>query len=518
VPLPEKNRPLFTKILHSFKRTHDIDADTGEAELSPEIGKFSLQCIAIGGCIGTGLLVASSKSLVCGPGPILVAYIVVSIFIYCMCQALGELTVAMPIKGGFTIYSSTFIDESWGFAMAWNYCFQWMCLFPIELVASTMTFAHWPNVFKYYPNWAIITTQILVIAVVNMLSVKFYGYVEVFFSIIKITAIVSFILVELSVAVGVFGPPLGFTYWTNPGMVSSQGWIHGIIQCIIAALFGFAGTELVSMSAVESKDPPEKAIPLAIKNVFWKIFILYICSMFILTLVVPFNHPNLYSSHGGTSSSPFVVALEYFHSPVPSNIMNIIIIVAILSVANSSIYATSRTLSALAVNKQAPSFLKYLDKKKRPIFANMVVLAFGLTSYISIAFPDGAQTIFSWLVSLSGVSVLFSYFTICVCHIRFRRALKYYRIGLDQLRFKSTSGIFGSIYGVAFCILVGLSQLYICFCQRTSLEERIQFGVAWLALLILYVGHKVFTMVRSKSVVPKFLVRYDDIDMLQARF
>ncbi|KAK6454278.1 amino acid permease-domain-containing protein [Scheffersomyces xylosifermentans] len=514
--VPKKS--LYTKVIHSFKQRCQNSSET-TSMLSPELGKFSMQYIAFGGCVGTGLFVASSNSIACGPGPMLVAYAVISLLIFCMCQALGELTVAMPVRGGFVGYSSKLVDKSWGFTMAWNYCLQWMCLLPMELVAACMTFHFWPEVSTVYPDWAIISSFLLVIIIINMLSVRYYGYFEIICSLIKVVSVFIFSYMALLIDWGAFGTPIGFKYWFNPGMVSPDGWISGTLKSSLAVAFSFAGTELIGVSATESKEPPEKAIPMSLKAVIWKIVLIYLFTPFVLTLVVPFNHPLLIrSTSTGINVSPFVLAMEYFETNVLASVINAVILVAIISVANSSIYASSRSILALADNSQAPKFLKYLDKKKRPLLANLVAISFGLLAYLSLLFPRGSEQIFMWLVSLSGVSILFSYMTICICHIRFRRALAFYNISTDQLQFKACTGVYGSVYGVILCFILGLCQVYSGIYKGGSIYEKLQSSVGLGALALVYIVHKVVMMIRSQTWKTEILVPYDKIDILQGKF
>ncbi|CUM66074.1 uncharacterized protein PRCAT00003728001 [Priceomyces carsonii] len=499
----KQKRNYFKRVVDSFKRCENHDSITGNSELGHEISGFSVQCIAIGGAVGTGLLIGSGKSLTAGPGSLLLAYLLISSFIYCMCQSLGELSVCMPIKGGFTNYSSKFVDRSWGFAMAWNYCFQWMILLPMELVAATMTFKFWPSVSAKISDITIISLFFIGIICMNLLSVKYYGFAEIVFALIKIAAIALFAILAVLVDCGVFGNPIGFSYWKDPGMFSPSGF-YGFVNCVITAAFSFAGSELVGLAAAESKNP-EKMIPKAIRQVFWRIGGFYMISLFVISLVVPYNHPSLVGSgDSNVNASPFVLALANIkNSSIFATIMNIVILASILSVGNSSIYASSRTLIALSENKQAPKVFGYIDRKRRPIIATITSMAFGLLAYVSVLWPRGSETMFLWLMSMSGISVILSYATICVCHLRFRMTLKHNKILVEKaLQYRAQTGTLGSWYGVTLSLLVVAAQILVAIMQDGlgfSLEAFFQQTLGIFIILISYVGHKIYRYFKFKE-------------------
>lgn len=516
-----KSKNPLIRIMHSFKRSTDIDPETGETKLNSELNGFSLQMIAIGGSVGTGLLLGSGKSLSEGGAvPLLLGYLLVATFIYCMCQALGELSVAMPVTGSFTKYSSMFIDESWGFAMGWNYCLQWLILLPMELVAASMTIEFWPKISEYVPGYMVITIFYGTVIVMNLFSVKYYGFFEVSFSLMKVIAIIIFLIIGIFIDVGIIGTErIGFKYWKDPGMFAGNGF-NGFVGVVVTAAFSFSGSELVGLTASESRNP-DKEVPKAIKQVFWRICGFYLASLFVVGLLVPFNHPGLVGDNGSdVNASPFVLALANTNSKVFANIMNVVILISILSVGNSSIYASSRTLIALAENKQAPNFLNYIDKKKRPLMAILISTSFGSLAYMSILSAKGAEILFLWLMAISGISVLCSYGTITLCHIRFRKVLKLNGISSEEeLPFRSQIGLTGSWYALVLSIVIVISQVYIAIVPVKGpfiASDFFQKVLGILVILLFYVAHKIYIYVKYGEL--QFLVDPRTVNIRVGRF
>lgn len=517
----KKSKNPIIKVIHSFKRSADIDLETGETKLKSELNGFSLQMIAIGGSIGTGLLLGSGKSLSEGGAvPLLLGYLLVATFIYCMCQALGELLVAMPVTGSFTKYSVMLIDKSWGFAMGWNYCLQWLILLPMELVAASMTVKFWPVVADYLPDYMVITIFYAIIILMNLLSVKYYGLFEIIFSLLKVVAIIIFLIIGIFIDIGVIGNErIGFKYWKDPGIFSGNGF-SGFIGVIVTAAFSFSGSELVGITASEARNP-DKEVPKAIKQVFWRICGFYLFSLFIIGLLVPFNHPNLVGDHkSDVNASPFVLALTNTRDNTFANIMNVVILISILSVGNSSIYASSRTLIALSENKQAPSLLNYIDKKKRPLIAIGISISFGSLAYISVLSPTGSEIMFLWLMSTSGISVLCTYGTITFCHIRFRKVLKLNKISYkEELPFCSQIGLTGSWYGLFISVVIAISQIYIAITPvngHFAITDFFQKVLGLMVISIFYLAHKIYLYTRYGEF--QLLVDLKTVDMKFGRF
>ncbi|KAK4186452.1 amino acid permease-domain-containing protein [Podospora australis] len=436
---------------------HAANVNTANSQLSRELKGRHLQMIAIGGSIGTGLFVASGQSLTAGgPASLLIAYSFVGVMLYCTCQALGELAVAFPVAGSFSAYSTRFIDPAWGFAMGWNYALQWLIVLPLELIAASLTAGYWNTT---HSRAIYVTIFLATIVIINLFSVKTYGEAEFIFSIIKIIAVIGFILLGIVINIGGFPDEgyMGGRFWQHPGAFNNG--FKGLCCVFVTAAFAFTGTELVGLAAAETVNP-RKSIPRAIKQVFWRISLFYIVSLGLIGLLVPYNHPDLLGpeSVADASSSPFVIAIESAGISILPGVMNSVILVAVISVGNSAVFGSSRTLAALADQRQAPRILGYVDRRGRPLAAIIASSFFGLLGYL--ADLEHQTHVLQWLLAVGGLSSIFTWASICLAHIRFRRAWAAKGRSLSQLTFRSQAGVLGSYIGLISNLLVLIAQLW----------------------------------------------------------
>ncbi|KAK0657325.1 glycoside hydrolase [Cercophora newfieldiana] len=431
---------------------------TANTSLVRELKGRHLQMIAIGGSIGTGLFVASGKSLnMGGPASLLVAYGFIGIMLYCTVQALGELAVTFPVAGSFSAYSTRFLDPAWGFAMGWNYAVQWLIVLPLEIVAASLTVGYWNS---HLSRSVFVTIFLVSIVIINMFGVKGYGEAEFVFAIIKITAVIGFILLGIVINIGGFPDEgyIGGKYWSNPG--AFHNGFRGLCSVFVTAAFAFAGTELVGLAAAETANP-RKSLPTAIKQVFWRITLFYIVALTLVGLLVPYNHPELLGgakSMVDVTASPFVIAIESAGIQVLPGVMNGVILVAVISVGNSAVFGSSRTLAALADQRQAPAILGYVDRRGRPLVAILVAALVGLLGYL--ADLEEQADILEWLLAVSGLSSIFTWGSICLAHIRFRKAWAAKGRSIHELAFRAQAGVLGSWVGLIFNILVLIAQFW----------------------------------------------------------
>lgn len=227
----------------------------------------------------------------------------------------------------------------------------------------------------------------------------------------------------------------------------------------VTAAFAFGGTEMVGLAAAESANP-RKSIPKASKQVFWRIAFFYIVNLFILGLNVPSNSEVLLGSSGAnTKASPFVLAVELAGIKVLPSIINAVITVSVLSVANSCTYGSTRVLQALAEDGRAPKIFARIDAKGRPVWCIALQLAFGLLAFISEA--SEGSTVLGWLLSLTGLSNFFIWGSINLSHIRFRAAMKAQGMDDSEIPWKSSFGVWGSYVGLGLNILCLIATFYV---------------------------------------------------------
>ncbi|KAK9322789.1 amino acid permease-domain-containing protein [Lipomyces orientalis] len=473
---------------------------TAQSPLARCLKGRHLQMIAIGGSIGTGLFINSGKALSNGgPASLLIAFLLIGVMLYIVVHALGELAVVFPVAGSFATYSTRFIDPAWGFAMGWNYAMQWLVVFPLELVAASITLQYWHVPVNNAVWIAIFWTLIIVI---NFFGVKGYGEAEFIFSLVKVVSVVGFIILGIILVCG-GGPVRGYiggTYWADPGAFNHG--FKGLCSVFVTAAFAFAGTELVGLAAAETENP-RKTVPSAIKQVFWRITLFYIIALALVGLLVPYNSPQLLdaTSHVNTAASPFVIAIQNAGIGGLPSVINVVILISVLSVGNSSVYGCSRTLASLADMGLAPKHLAYIDKSGRPLVAIIVTTIFGLVAFIA-ASPKEAD-VFNWLLALSGLSSIFTWASVCLAHILFRRAWKIQGHSLDELAFKSQPGVVGSAIGFVLNVLVLASQFWVAICpigKQPTPEAFFQSFLAAPVVLTFFVGYKFWN--RTKLVKP----------------
>ncbi|KIV99703.1 hypothetical protein, variant [Verruconis gallopava] len=375
-------------------------------------------------------------------------------------QAIAELAVMYPVNGAFTMYICRFVDPSLGFACGWQYAISWLTVLPFEISAACNIIHYWPG-SEGINNAAWITPLLVALIVIQVFGVRGYGEVEFVLSVMKIIACIGFMILGIIINCG--GVPtdnrgyIGARYWHSPWSGFLNGF-HGFCTVFVTASFAYTGTELTGLAAAETANP-RKEIPRASKQVVWRIGIFYIVNLFLVGLIVPADSP-LYNGPGSSSRhSPFVIAIQLAGIKVLPSIFNAVILIAVMSVANSCTYGSTRTIQALAANGMGPKFMAYIDKKGRPLVVVVIQILFGLLAYVNLA-PNGGD-IFTWLLSLSGLSILFIYGATALAHIRFRAAWKAAGHSLDELPFRAAFGVWGSWLCLLINILGLVGQFYV---------------------------------------------------------
>ena len=397
---------------------------------------------------------------------------------------------------------------------------QWLVVLPLEIVAASITLQYWPGAQDTNAA-AFVTIFLVVIIAINFFGVRGYGEAEFVFAIIKITAVIGFIIlgIILNCGGGPNGGYIGGRYWDSnsvpadyagytkngqpAGSIASGAFNHGfkgLCSVFVTAAFSFAGTELVGLAAAEASNP-RKVLPTAIKQVFWRIALFYMVALTIVSLLVPYGDARLLGADGGgAKASPFVIAINNAGISGLPSVMNVVILIAVLSVGNSSIYGSSRTLCALAEQGQAPKIFAYIDRTGRPLVAIGVASALGLLCYVVAGGADTANTALNWLYSLSGLSSIFTWGSICLAHIRFRAAWKKQGHSLDELAFTSQAGVIGSWIGFILNCLVLVAQFWtavwpVGYASMSPTDIAKNFFLAYLAapvVILFYVPYKLY--------------------------
>lgn len=427
---------------------------TARHPLARRLKARHLQMISLGGTIGTGLFVGSGYGLsMGGPGGIIIGYLIVGYSMFCVVYALGEMTSQYPVSGSFNAFFSRFIDPSWGFTLGILYAMSWLISFPSELIACAMTVKYW-NTDVNPCVW--VAVFYVVIFSINLFGVIGFGEAEFVFSLIKVLGVIGFLILGLCIICGVGDEGyIGGKYFHDPGAFNNG--FKGICSVFISAAFTFGGCELVALAASETENP-RKSLPKATKQVFWRITIFYFLTSIVIGCLVPYTDDRLLNGDGITAS-PFVIAIQNGGIRVMPHIMNAIVLIAVLSVGNSSVYGCSRTLASLAVQGLIPRIFGYIDKRGRPLVAIMFTNMVGLLGFLA-ASPD-EDAAFTWLFSICSLSSFFTWMSICLTHVRFRMALKAQGRGLDEVCFVSPLGMWGSVSGVVILFLIIIGEIWI---------------------------------------------------------
>ncbi|KAI1450695.1 amino acid permease/ SLC12A domain-containing protein [Annulohypoxylon stygium] len=477
-------------------------------QLHTDLKGRHMQMIAIGGAIGAGLFIGSGSALYKGgPAALIIGYFIVGVMLLFTMQALAELAVLYPVNGAFYTYVVRFVDPSWGFAMGWDYAIAWLTVLPFELIAAGITIEFWrPDL-----NVAIwVTVFLVILTLIQIFGVRGYGEVEFVLSMIKIAACTGFIILGIIINCGGVGNKgyIGGKYWYEPG--AFKNGFNGFAGVFVVAAFAFGGTELVGLAAAESSNP-RRAIPMASKQVFFRIAFFYIINLLILGLILPSDDDRLKNSSGANSSySPFVLAIQDAGIAVLPSIFNAVITISVISVANSCTFGSTRTMQAMAERGMAPKILAYVDKAGRPIWCVIVQLAFGLLGYIGVA-ANGLD-VFTWLLSLSGLSYFFVWGSCCLAHIRFRMAWKAQGRDLKEIPYRTPLGIWGSAIGLFLNALCLIATFYnALYPSPDATPDAADFFEQYLAapiVIVLYLGWKVY------SGDWQMWVKLNDIDLL----
>lgn len=404
--------------------------------------------LSLGGVIGTGLFFNTGYIIAtAGAVGAIIAYLIGALVVFLVMLCLGELAVAMPETGAFHTYASRFISPATGYTVAWLYWLTWTVALGSSLTAAGMCMQYWfPDISVWV--WCLIFCA--VIFVLNIVTAQFFAESEFWFSIIKVITIIIFIIAG-SAAIFGFIPmkndmPAPFLH-----NITDNGWFpHGltpIIMTMVSVNFAFSGTELIGIAAGETKQP-EKSIPLAIKTTILRLIIFFVGTIFVLAALLPMEQ-------AGVIKSPFVMVFENIGIPYAADIFNFVILTAILSAANSGLYASGRMLWSLSNQGTLPKCFSRLTAKGIPTTAITVSMLGGLLAlFSSVIAPD---TVFVALTAISGFAVVAVWLSICVSHYFFRQKLSQEQI--INLKYKAPYYPLVPILGTILCVIacIGLA-------------------------------------------------------------
>ena len=430
-----------------------------------------LSMIALGGAIGTGIFLAMGGTIhQAGVGGAFVAYGIVGVMVYFLCTGLGEMATYLPETGSFGSYSTKFIDPALGFAMGWNYWYNWAITIAAEMVAGSIVMKFW---FPQVP--AIVWSAVFLVIIVglNLLSARAYGESEFWFATVKVITVIIFLIVGVLMIVGILGGKTqGFTnYFSNGGPFI--GGSKTIFAIFLVAGFSFQGSELVGLTAGESENP-ERDVPKAVNTIFWRIVLFYLGTILVIGAIIE-------PSQLTVTTSAFTLVFERVGIAGAASIMNAVILTSVLSAGNSGMYASSRMLYAMAHDGMAPKVFGKTNKRGVPVNAIILTTIVASISFLTGSFGDGK--VYTWLVAASGLSGFIAWLGIAMCHFRFRRAYLAQGKDIKDLPYKAKLFPLGPIIAFVLCFVSIIGQGY------SNIGSN---GIAWGDLISAYIGIPLF--------------------------
>ncbi len=475
----------------------DQQPEEGSNSLKRGLHSRHLTMISIGGAIGTGLFVASGETIsTAGPAGALVAYAVIGVMVYLLMQSLGEMATYLPVAGSFGEYGSRFISPSFGFAIGWNYWFNWAITVAAELAAAALVMKFW---FPDTPGWLWSALFLAILVLFNSLSARAYGESEFWFALIKVVTVVIFLALGLLMIFGVMGGQSpGFSNWTT-GEAPFVGEGMGILAIFMVAGFSFQGTEIVGVTAGEARDP-ERTVPRAIRTIFWRILLFYIGAIAVIGFLIPYTDPNLLQADiSDISVSPFTLVFDRAGIAAAAAVMNAVILTSVLSAGNSGLYASTRMLYALAWRGSAPKFLRVTSASGVPVYALLVTTLVGAACFISSLIGDGQAYV--WLVNASGLAGFITWAGVAWSHLRFRKAFVAQGHDPSELPYRAKFYPLGPVLALTMCLVVIAGQNYEALLGNGNMLHLLSSYIGLPLFLGLWIGHKLVT--KSKPVKPE---------------
>ncbi|AAS54039.2 AFR667Cp [Eremothecium gossypii ATCC 10895] len=494
-----------------FPEDHTEEGDYQETEVKRALKARHISMIALGGTIGTGLFIVIASPLrTAGPVGSLLAYIFIGTVVYSITQSLGEMATFIPVTSSVTVFSKRFLSPAFGVANGYMYWFNWAITFAVELSVVGQIIQYWTD---RVPIAAWIVIFWVLVTLVNFFPVRFYGEIEFWIASVKVLTIVGYLIYAFIIVCGGSKQgPIGFRHWRDPGpwgkgVISHNqkearflGWVSSLIK----AAFTYQGTELVGITAGESTNP-RKNVPKAINKVFFRILFFYIGSLLFVGLLVPYDDPRLNSeSSTDVNASPFVISIKNAGTKILPDIFNAVVLITVISAANSNVYIGSRVAYSLALAGNAPKQLAFVTKQGVPYFGVLITSLMGLMSFLVL--NHNASTAFDWLVNISTLAGLCAWLFISLAHIRFMQCLKHRGISRDDLPFKAKFMPWAAYYATFFVTVIIFIQGYTAFTPKFDVTTFFTSYISLFLMLLVFIGCQIYYKCR-------FLWAVEDIDI-----
>lgn len=371
-----------------------------------------VQMIAIGGAIGTGLFLGAGGRLhSAGPGLFLI-YGICGAFVFLILRALGELVLHRASSGSFVSYAREFFGEKMAFVAGWLYFLNWASTGIVDTTAIASYFHYW-TAFQVVPQWTLALIALVAVVAMNLISVKFFGELEFWAALIKVVALLTFLLVGAVFLAGrhpIDGHATGLSLWTDNGGFLPTGLLP-LVLVTSGVVFSYAAVELVGTAAGETADP-EKIMPRAINSVVARIAIFYVGSVALLALLLP------HTSYRD-NESPFVTFFSKIGFEGAGTLMNVVVLTAALSSLNAGLYSTGRILRSMSISGSGPKFTARMSRNGVPYGGILLTSTIGLLGVVLNAVKPGQA--FEIVLNIAAVGVMSAWATIVACQLRFHR-------------------------------------------------------------------------------------------------
>ncbi|OKL56905.1 hypothetical protein UA08_07858 [Talaromyces atroroseus] len=506
----QKKRPISTSDKDNRNDNSDdagmgsvSDVTSGSQALHRKLGGKEVQLFAIGGAIGTSLYVQMAEALPDGgPAGLFIAFLIWGSVMWAVNECFAEMVTYLPVPSPFIRFSSLWVDDALGFAMAWNFFLNMAFLVPFEIVAMSIMITFWTN---KVPVEAVIVIMIIAYALLNIFSVRYFGISEFYLSIFKVLLMIGLFFFTFITMLG--GNPIhdryGFRYWNHPGAFAEHlvsggtGKFLGVLSCLYQASFSITGPEYISMVAAEAENP-RKILPSAYRSFVWRILAFFVGSSFCMGIVIPYNDPTLLAILGGSSSgsgtgaaSPYVIAMERLQIHVLPHIVNALIMTSILSAGNGLLFTATRTLHGMSITGHAPRILSYCTKRGVPIWALMVSLLFCLLAFLQV--NSSSAEVMTYLVDLVTCCQLINYGFTAVTYRHFYASLQKQGISRDSLPYKGRFQPYTSYLAIG-------GTLFMLFAGGYDVFIKGEWSTMWFFLDYAMIGFFVVTLLGWKFV------------------
>ncbi|KAI1502711.1 putative proline-specific permease [Biscogniauxia marginata] len=470
------------------------------------------QMIALGGVIGTGLFVGIGGALSRG-GPLftLLAYVFITLLVYGVATATGEMNSYLPVSGGtVATFANRFVSRSFGFTLGWVLWYIFTISVPAEINAAVFVLDYWDTPLHDGVWIAIIVATVILC---NFLPVSVYGEVEFWFASTKVIAILGLLILSAVLFFG-GGPshrPLWFSNWDKPGptkpyiLDGDAGRLVAIITTTTLSVYAFAfAPELLVVTSGELESPRAN-IPRATKRYFYRLVLFYILGALAVGIIVPSNHPDLLSGGSGAAASPWAIGIREAGIGILDDIVNGVIALSAWSAANSCFYLSSRSLYSMAVAGNAPKKFTRCTKAGVPIYAAAVPAVVSLLAFMNVGV--GAATVFQWFVNLISTGGFQSWICCCFTYVRFRSATEYQ--GIIDIPYRSRFQPYTAWFsGVTLFVLMLLSGMSVFISGQWNVSGFLTSYIGIPIFVAIYAGHRLTEGKNDPWAIP-----IEDIDL-----